>query len=293
MAQLSTLPNIKWRRILVAYLSGVIIILSIILINIWPVEHKTSEQTFQVYDSLHTANTKVADSTNTAELDSLISKIGANSAEIPDAKTMIIIIMLVGSLGASLHGLVSLSEYAGNKSFDVSWSSWYVVRPFVGGILSLLFYFVVRGGFLTNAADFDTGEFYTLVAMSSLVGLFSKQALYKLSDIFDVIFRSVRENYLKDKITRNPVPDIDSVDPAEISMSSEKITLTIQGSDFIKESVVVLNTNKLKTTFISSKKLSAELKTSDFTGQTNLEVSVSNPPPEGGTSKSILLSVVD
>ena len=107
-------------------------------------------------------------------------------AETVPNKTLFWLIIIIGALGASLHGLTSLTEYIGNRSFEHSWTMWYLMRPFAGAILALIFYFAGRAG-LFGVVD-TQDEFYGVLALAGLIGLFSKQALYKLSDIFDVPF---------------------------------------------------------------------------------------------------------
>ncbi len=121
--------------------------------------------------------------------------------------SLLLLVLIVGALGACLHALTSLSEYVGNKKFKKSWALWYILRPFVGAILSLLFYFVIHGGLFPQSGV--TGrKFYGIMALAGLIGLFSKQALYKLSDLFDVLFKSEKDGKLGNKLTQNPRPNI-------------------------------------------------------------------------------------
>ncbi len=287
--------NTKWKRILGAYLSLVTIAITVYLIIIWDSPSLKAEQNVYVSDTLKVDSVDVLVSMQVEVPESLVvvkrSELLDNNIE--DSQTILIIIILVGALGASLHGLVSLGEYAGNKSFDASWASWYAVRPFVGGVLSLLFYFVVRGGFFSNANEFDSNDFYVIVAMASLVGLFSKQALYKLSDIFDVVFRSNKEKYLKDKIERNPLPDIESIDPNEYSKSKNNLSITIKGNGFIKDSQVTANDIKLESSFVNSNQVTAEIKDLNISSIAAIEIKVINPPPEGGSSNPYPIKLVD
>ena len=88
------------------------------------------------------------------------------------SKTLLWLILLIGAVGSSLHGLNSLSNYIGNQDFKSSWAFWYILRPFVGAILAFIFYLTIRAGFFKQ---FDSKEeFYVIVALAALIGLFSK-----------------------------------------------------------------------------------------------------------------------
>ena len=60
---------------------------------------------------------------------------------------LMLIAMLAGALGSLVHALRSLYWYVGNRTLVRSWLAMYVLLPFVGATLALIFYFVIRGGF--------------------------------------------------------------------------------------------------------------------------------------------------
>ena len=201
------------------------------------------------------------------------------------------LVLIVGALGSSLHGIISISNYIGSSSFKETWSLWYILRPFVGAILSLIFYLIIRAGLFN---EFDTStDFYTIIALSGLIGLFSKQALNKLSEIFDALFSSSKEAKLPDKIGSNPVPNIGSVSPDTLSKAESDIELTINGSDFIGDSIVRINNKDYKPIFNSSKQLLLKLPTTDIQTLDTIQIGVFNPPPEGGLSNIISVNITD
>ena len=58
-------------------------------------------------------------------------------------------------------------------------------------------------GILDNelqAGNLDT--LYGIVAVAGLIGMFSKQALYKLSELFDVLFKTNRDQQLKGSLVQ-------------------------------------------------------------------------------------------
>jgi hypothetical protein len=204
--------------------------------------------------------------------------------------SLLLLILILGALGACLHGLTSLAEFIGNKNFTESWVVWYLLRPFVGGVLSLIFYVVIRGGFLPQVES--TNSFYLLTALAGLTGLFSKQALYKLSDIFDTIFQSKKGGELKDKlISGHPVPVIKSITPNNFSVGSKNQSISINGSQFIQDSIVKANDKDCATTFRDDKNLTAILDDSLLLNISELDIKVFNPEPGGGYSESVKLTV--
>jgi hypothetical protein len=84
------------------------------------------------------------------------------------------------------------------------------MRPFIGGGLALVFYAALRGGLVsivpathTSTASLNTSG---LIALSALVGLFSKAATSKLGEVFETLFRSDAASKNKDKVDNKPQP---------------------------------------------------------------------------------------
>ncbi len=114
---------------------------------------------------------------------------------------MILIAIILGALGSCLHAITSLTIYLGNQKYNRNWAPWYFFRPITGAILSLVVYVVVRAGFITHIENVE--GFYIIAATACLVGLFSKQALDKLSDIFDILFQSKKKDRLKNNLIQD------------------------------------------------------------------------------------------
>jgi hypothetical protein len=205
------------------------------------------------------------------------------------SRTLLWLVLLIGAIGSSLHGLNSLSNYIGNKDFKSSWAFWYLLRPFVGGILSFLFYLTIRAGFFKEFGSKQ--DFYVIVALAGLIGLFSKQALNKLSDLFEFIFTSNKDKDLKDKIGASHVPKIESIEPSTIKKASTKNTLTIKGCEFNETSMVRINKDEIKPKLVSSKELSFELTDNYAQDIGTLQISVFNPEPKGGLSNNVNVNI--
>jgi hypothetical protein len=103
---------------------------------------------------------------------------------------LILIVLLVGALGSIIHASTSFISYVGNKKLEISWSWWYMLRPFIGSILALIFYFVIRAGFLSAGAGSEQISIFGIAAISGLVGMFSKNAIDKLEELFKTLFKT-------------------------------------------------------------------------------------------------------
>ncbi|WP_405064978.1 hypothetical protein OG558_23800 [Kribbella sp. NBC_01510] len=90
-----------------------------------------------------------------------------------------------GALGGALHGIASLTSHVCDRSFDAVWTMWYLANPVVGASLATAFLFVLQGGLGGQVAT-SAGGLYGVAAVATLSGLFSRHALAKLKDIFDI-----------------------------------------------------------------------------------------------------------
>jgi hypothetical protein len=106
-------------------------------------------------------------------------------------KPMVFVILSLvgGALGGALHAIASLTAHVALGNFRRSWTMWYLTNPFVGASLATVFLFVLQAGLGGQEAP-TAGGLYGIAAVATLSGLFSRNALNKLRDIFDVAFAS-------------------------------------------------------------------------------------------------------
>jgi hypothetical protein len=117
---------------------------------------------------------------------------------------LLLLVIFAGALGSYLHAIMSLADFIGNRTLKASWFWWYVSRPFLGMAMALVFYAVVRGGFLAGTpADANVVNPFGVLAIGALVGMFSDKAAQKLKEIFDVVFTAKDER--ADKLNKNLV----------------------------------------------------------------------------------------
>ncbi len=107
--------------------------------------------------------------------------------------------ILSGSLGSVIHATTSFTTFLGNRQLLRSWVGWYYLRPLIGMALGLLFYFVIRAGFVTTGQASAVNPF-GIAAIAGLAGMFSKQATDKLKELFDQLFASSQDAQRNDKL---------------------------------------------------------------------------------------------
>lgn len=154
---------------------------------------------------------------------------------------LLLLVMLAGALGSLMHSLRSLYWYTGNRMMVWSWVGFYVLLPFTGAMLSVIFYFVVRGGFFSPQASFENTSPFGFAALSALVGLFSPQATLKLKEIAETIFTkpgagadssaqaTTTSQSNADAVASTAAPSISSVTPVS---GSSAIKVVIGGTGF-------------------------------------------------------------
>jgi len=105
-----------------------------------------------------------------------------------------LIVVLAGGIGALVQSTSSFVSFAGERKLNTSWGWWYVMRPFIGAGLALVFYFAFRGGLLVLSTSSDALRAeninpFGVGAIGGLVGMFSKEATDKLKEIAEAVFK--------------------------------------------------------------------------------------------------------
>lgn len=100
----------------------------------------------------------------------------------------IIMVLITGAIGSFIHSAGSFTNYVGEQKLGLSWVWWYILRPFVGVSVAFVFYLVIRGGMLTNT-NAEGLNFFGILTMSALAGLFSDRATLKLKEVFETLFK--------------------------------------------------------------------------------------------------------
>ena len=102
---------------------------------------------------------------------------------------LILLAMVFGALGSCIHVAQSFATFAGNRTLRSSWTWWYVLRPFIGAALAVVVYVALRGAlFPATAASSGDMSPFGVAAIAGLTGMFSKQAVDKLNEVFSTAF---------------------------------------------------------------------------------------------------------
>jgi hypothetical protein len=155
---------------------------------------------------------------------------------------LLLLVLLAGAIGSYIHASSSFVDYLGNRTLISSWVWWYLLRPFIGMMLALLFYFVFRGGFITagvNQGGEGAASFinpFGIAALAGLVGMFSKVATDKLNEVFLTLFApKAGQGDAKrgDKLSASISPVVAAVVP-NTGPQAGGTPVTISGTDFLE-----------------------------------------------------------
>jgi hypothetical protein len=125
----------------------------------------------------------------------LISPNGVNSESFRQIQESLVTLFAAG-VGSSITTILGYLMHASvKKDFDSSYTPWYFARPVMGMLLGLVFYFVIKGGLFVLTVESSTAgveemNLWSLSATGALVGLFSKNAIEKLRELFNTLFRT-------------------------------------------------------------------------------------------------------
>lgn len=89
----------------------------------------------------------------------------------------------------------------------------------------------------------------------------------------------------------NPEPTLSSLSTTSVTGGSAAFTLTVQGSNFVPNSIVRWNGNDRATTYVNGTELQAAITTTDLATGGSAQVTVFNPAPAGGTSGALAVDV--
>ena len=87
----------------------------------------------------------------------------------------------------------------------------------------------------------------------------------------------------------NSHPTETSLSPSNAIVGGPGFQLTVGGKKFVEGAVVSWNGSPRSTTFVSSTVLQAQILASDIATVGNFKVKVTNPPPGGGNSNSLII----
>ena len=199
---------------------------------------------------------------------------------------LLLLAIFAGALGSIFHALKSLGDFIGNRTVIASWYWWYIMRPFLGVALALIFYAVLRGGFVVGSpADAKVVNPFGVLAIGALVGMFADKAAQKLAEVFDVVFRAADQ-----RSGKLDAPVIDRIEPGTVTIGDTK-EIKIIGDRLGKVVTVRLNSEERKPDTVTEKQITLKLKPEDVKTAGQIKVTVVNP--DGGASAAATLHVSD
>ncbi len=89
----------------------------------------------------------------------------------------------------------------------------------------------------------------------------------------------------------NPVPTVTTISPTSIAAGSSAFTLTVNGTNFVSNSVIHFNGQIQATTFVNSTQLTTTVQSLEVETAGTPAVNVVNPTPGGGTSNSATFTI--
>lgn len=236
--------------------------------------------TFDLWTAVDEVTTTEA---NNAETVALL--FGLVDVSVDKSTGLILLVLLMGALGGFVHAATSFASFAGNRTLRVSWMWWYGLRIPIGAALALAFYFVLRAGLIGVDDSSEEINTYGAASLAFIAGLFSKQAVDKLEEVFNTVLKigeeggdSVREDKLEDQ-----PPVIKRIDPEEVKVGQDR-DLRIHGQRFRDGAKVRLG-DRIKTAeLVGEEKLVVRLGAEQVDQPRNLAVAVLNPAPNEAQS---------
>jgi len=192
---------------------------------------------------------------------------------------LLLLAMLAGALGSFVHALKSFSDFVGNRTLTASWFWWYITRPFLGAALAVIFYAVLRGGFMAGTpADAKAVNQFGVVAVGALVGMFADKATDKLAEIFDTLFKGS-----DNRGGKLAAPVIDKLVPSSFASGSPSGTFKIIGDRLASVTQVKFDNVPHPHGTVTDKEITVDLTANDLAKPGTIKVSVVGDNGESAT----------
>lgn len=117
----------------------------------------------------------------------VVRHFAGGSWELTAGGQLVLLVVLAGALGGTIDAMRSFGNRHVSGDFAAGDVSWYVQRPLIGASLALLFYVVMRAGFVSLNGGVEDVDRFAIVAISGLVGLAAKLTVIKLKAVLCVM----------------------------------------------------------------------------------------------------------
>jgi hypothetical protein len=200
----------------------------------------------------------------------------AGSGETRSELEFFLLVISAAAIGSFVHAATSFASYVGNGKLSVRWGWWYMLRIPIGMALGVLLYCVVRGGLLTTSAGTSALSPFGMAAVGGMAGMFSKQAIDKLKETFDTLFRSSEDAARRDKLD-NKLPKITAIKPTTVAVNQQNAKIQVLGSDLAKGTIIFLSTEPLAEAVAIDGGLEATIPVKLLAAATNHRISIQTP----------------
>ncbi len=136
----------------------------------------------------------------------------SDAAKVTDMD-LIVIAVLAGGLGGTVHGISSLVMYRGEEKLWESWFLWYALRPFTASSMGFIVYCALRAGFWALADESVGLTAFGTAAVAGVTGMFTYQVTQKLRDALDAFLGIEKKEKdgvvsISQKLDRTPIRDV-------------------------------------------------------------------------------------
>ena len=171
------------------------------------------------------------------------------------------------------EGKLYICEWANHEILSLDLSSYNVSVYFSG---------IIRPSGIDSS---DEGDLY--VGQNNVVGMIDAALNYTvlatgLGSVGGVLY-----------VPAIHIPTITGLNPTSIMAGSSDFILTVYGTNFSPGAIVQWNKSDRATTYVSSTEVRATITAADIALPGTANIAVSNPPPGGGLSNSLLFSIVN
>jgi len=178
-------------------------------------------------------------------------------------------------------------------------SVWYQYTPATNGLVTadtftsnydtvLSAYTGSPGAFVSKACNDQSGGNQSQISFSVIGGTTYS---FMVSDYFTT--GGLLVFHLDFQEVANPVPALTTLSPSTKTAGGATFTLTVNGSNFVGNSVVRWDGSDRTTTFVSAAQVTASIPAGDIAAASTANVTVFNPAPGGGASNTLTLSITN
>lgn len=190
----------------------------------------TATATVQMWPAVDAAAQRPED--GSAPVIPVVHVLGVFSGAPDPESAFMVIVLLLGCVGASVHALSSLGDYFGNGTFHPRWTWWYLFRVPVGASIALVFYLLLRGGLISADAGVTVINPYAIAALAGLSGMFAKAAGDKLEEVWKTLFRTAGGAGDEQRGDKLLDPRVERAEPPALQVGAVNPEITLYGAGF-------------------------------------------------------------